>query len=253
MSARAWSDVIRQLESLKLPEARLCAKSLREELGKFTPRLSRHNTADTASIAQADQMVDYAVGQIKKNGVSVSMLPDEMFIAIENSMPPFLPQLQPASEAFRGKINRYSTLGTALRRTMVRAAWNNMAVAELRDLNRHRTGFRFSPLVPVGFYIPPVARHPLHETLLAKTRTLLQKLAADPEAPACFVYGLLLGTQVAFEHSTHLDKFIYEIELRTGMGSHFRYAEHLDSACKELLKKMPDLTGFITVGTAEPE
>lgn len=253
MSARAWSDVIRQLESLKLPEARLCAKNLREELGKFTPRLSRHSNADAASIAQAEQLLDYAVGQIRKNGVPAVMLPDEVFVSIENSAPHFLPPLQPASGAFRGKTNRYSTMGTAVRRTMVRAAWNNMAIAELRDLNRHRTGFRISPLVPTGFYIPPVARHPLQETLLAKVRTLLQKLATDPEAPACFVYGLLLGTQVAFEHSTHLDKFIYEIELRTGMGSHFRYAEHLDAACRELLKKLPDLAEFITVGTAEPE
>lgn len=253
MSARAWVEVIKQLDSLPLLEARRCAQSLREELGKFTPRLTRHSEADAASAAQAAQMVDYAVGQIKKNGVPVIMLPDEVFIAVENNMPPFLPQLQSVGDAFRNKVNRYSTTGTTVRRTMVRAAWNNMAIAELRDLNRHRTGHRFSPLVPTGFYIPPMARHPQHETLLAKMASLQKKLVADSAASAGFVYGLLLGTQVAFEHSTHLDKFIYEIELRTGMGSHFRYAEHLEAACGELLKKMPDLSGYITVGTAEPE
>jgi thymidylate synthase ThyX len=253
MPARAWTDVIRQLDSMPLPEVRACAQGLREELGKFTPRLVRHSTADDASIAQTLHLLSYATGQINKNGVPTALLRDEVSVSVENSMPHFLPPLQPLSEAFRCKTSRYSTPGTAVRRIMVRAAWNNMAIAELRDLNRHRTGHRFSPLVPTGFYLPPEARHPLHETLLAKKRAVLQKQASDPEHPASYVYGLLLGTQVAFEHSTHLDKFIYEIELRTGMGSHFRYAEHLNAAHTELLKKIPGLSGFITVGTAEPE
>jgi thymidylate synthase ThyX len=253
MSARAWVDVIKQLDSLPLPEAQTCAEGLRNELGKFTPRLNRHSKADDASIAQALQAINYAVERIKKNNVPFSMLPDEVFVAIENSTPGFLPPLQQTRDAFLCKANRYSAVGTTVRRTMVRAAWNNMAIAELRDLNRHRTGFRFSPLAPAGFYVPDVARHPLHAALLANKRDLLGKLVAGPSSAACYVYGLLLGTQVEFEHSTHLDKFIYEIELRTGLGSHFRYAEHLTAAHMELLKKIPELAGFITVGTAEPE
>jgi hypothetical protein len=67
------------------------------------------------------------------------------------------------------------------------------------------------------------------------------------------VYTLLLGTQVPFEHSTHLDKFIYEIELRTGLGAHFRYAEHLTAAYNELIKIEPELKKYIEMGTAEPE
>jgi hypothetical protein len=132
---------------------------------------------------------------------------------------------------------------------MVRAAWNNLAVAELRDLNRHRTGFRFSPFAPVGFYLPPEVSHEKQQELLKRKRALVEKLASHE----AFVYGLLLGTQVAFEHSMHLDKFIYEIELRTGMGAHFRYAEHLDAAATELIKVMPELAPFIRIGTAEPE
>ena len=32
------------------------------------------------------------------------------------------------------------------------------------------------------------------------------------KSPA-YVYGLLLGSQTPFEHSTHADKFVYEAEL----------------------------------------
>jgi hypothetical protein len=153
---------------------------------------------------------------------------------------------------FRGKTNRYSAMGPGIRRTMVRAAWNNMAVAELRDLNRHRTGFRYTTLAPAGFYLPPGIGHERLPELLRRQEEVVRGLAAH-ESGAAFAYGLLLGTQVAFEHSTHLDKFIYEIELRTGMGAHFRYAEHLAAAAAELLKAMPELAPFVRIGTAEPE
>jgi len=36
--------------------------------------------------------------------------------------------------------------GQAIRRMRVTFAWNNLAIAELRDLNRHRTGHRYTPL-----------------------------------------------------------------------------------------------------------
>jgi thymidylate synthase ThyX len=253
MTARAWADTIKQLDSLPLPEAHACAKGIREELAKFVPRLIRHSIPDDASSAQARLMIDCAVGQIKKYGVPSSNCGDEVFVSVDNDLPPFLTSLQSLGEAFSGKTNRYSAAGTVVRRVMVRAAWNNMAIAELRDLNRHRTGFRFSPLSPVGFYLPPNVIHEKCDALLARQKALVEKLAADKENCAAFVYGLFLGTQVAFEHSQHLDKFIYETELRTGMGAHFRYAEHLVAANAELLKKMPELTPFIKVGTAEPE
>ena len=90
----------------------------------------------------------------------IENLADEVFVSVERSYPAFLPDSQTIPEAFAGKANRYSTVGPALRRMFVRFAWNNISLAELRDLNRHRTGHRFSPLVPVGFYLPKEVRHP---------------------------------------------------------------------------------------------
>jgi hypothetical protein len=67
------------------------------------------------------------------------------------------------------------------------------------------------------------------------------------------VYSLLLGAQTPFEHSTHADKFIYEAELRTGMGAHFRYAEHLGAALREFFRQVPEAQAWVIEGTAEPE
>ena len=252
MSARVWAETIKLLDAIGIPEAQECAEKLRNELSKFVPRMMKHSYADDASRAQASQTFRYAIQRIKKMGAAITQLPDEVFLNVEQSTPSFLPNLSSMDESFAGKTNRYSTIGSTIKRMFVRAAWNNMAIAELRDLNRHRSGYRFSPLTPVGFYLPPGITHPLCDELLRQKKTFLEK-AVSSSSPSSFVYGLLLGTQVPFEHSTHLDKFIYEIELRTGLGAHFRYAEHLGAACNELTRKIPGLTNFIQVGTAEPE
>jgi hypothetical protein len=130
-------------------------------------------------------------------------------------------------------------------------AWNNMAIAELRDLNRHRTGNRYTPLIQAGFYLPPEIRHADHARQLQEQADLTRELMQ--RGSAAYVYSLLLGAQTPFEHSTHGDKFIYEAELRTGMGAHFRYAEHLSAALKEFLRQVPEARDWVVEGTAEPE
>jgi hypothetical protein len=68
-----------------------------------------------------------------------------------------------------------------------------------------------------------------------------------------YIYFTSLGHKYYFEHTTTADKFLYEMELRTGVGAHFKYAEH----CREVLKlwyeKYPELKGVIFEGSAEPE
>jgi hypothetical protein len=235
--------------------------------------MTRHSFKTPASESQAKQLFSYSINKIRNDGVGTANLSDEVYLQVMNDRPAFLPDLQSIENAFSGKRNRYCTVGTAARRAMVRAAWNNMAIAELRDLNRHRSGHRFSPLCPCGFYLPAeVSCHPQVKGLLDDYKVLIESMVASCDASPCdtspcgassqengddgaytYVYALLLGTQVPFEHSTHLDKFIYEIELRTGMGAHFRYAEHLAKASAILVQKMPELEPFIQIGNAEPE
>ncbi|MDR2578743.1 MAG: FAD-dependent thymidylate synthase [Chitinispirillales bacterium] len=253
MTARVWADTLRQLDSLPMPEAQKCAGMVRAELEKFVPRMTRHSFATDASADQAEQLISHSIYSIRKDGVSIDNIADEVYLKVMDDRPLFLPDLQTTDDAFAEKENRYCTVGTKVRRMMVRAAWNNMAVAELRDLNRHRSGYRFSPLLPRGFYMPAGVEHPRIAEVLRDYKALVESIAAQGSGAQAYVYGLLLGTQVEFEHSTHLDKFIYEIELRTGMGAHFRYADHLAKAAAALTGKKPELARFIQMGNAEPE
>jgi hypothetical protein len=174
-----------------------------------------------------------------------------VWVSVDRSAPPWLSESQEIGEALRHRANRYGWQGTATRRMRVAFSWNNLALAELRDLNRHRTGSRYTPLIQAGFYLPPEISREKHTGLLSEQLDLTRALI-ERGSPA-YVYSLLLGAQTPFEHSTHADKFIYEAELRTGVGAHFRYAEHLGAALREFFAQVPDARRWVAEGTAEPE
>jgi thymidylate synthase ThyX len=245
-----WAQTVKQLDSLPQPEARAAAKLIRDELLKQSPRLMRHSFAEKSHEEQARQELD-ASFRLGLARLSTAPLADEVWVKVDADTPPWLREEQPVAEALRHRANRYGHQGSATRRMRVTFAWNNMAIAELRDLNRHRTGHRYTPLIQAGFYLPPEIAHADHRALLdeqaALTRELMQR------GSAAYVYSLLLGAQTPFEHSTHADKFIYEAELRTGMGAHFRYAQHLGAALQEFVKQVPAAGPWVVEGTAEPE
>ena len=249
-SSRMWAATVKHLDSLDLPEARQAAKLIRDELLKQSPRLMRHSFAEKSFQAQAQQELAESL-RLGLARLSTKLLADEVWVKIDREAPTWLGEEQSVPEALKHRGNRYGYQGKATRRMRVAFAWNNMAIAELRDLNRHRTGHRYTPLIQAGFYLPPEITHAAHQPLLdeqaALTRELMQR-----GSPA-YVYTLLLGAQTPFEHSTHADKFIYEAELRTGMGAHYRYAEHLSAALREFTRQVPEAKDWVIEGTAEPE
>ncbi|MGA7724904.1 MAG: FAD-dependent thymidylate synthase [Opitutaceae bacterium] len=249
-TSRMWSLTVKQLDSLPNPEARAAAELIRAELLKQSPRLMKHSFAETSFEEQALQELAASL-ELGLGSLSNRPLGDEVWVRVDRSAPPWLPQWQALAEALRYRTNRYGQQGEATRRMRVAFAWNNMAIAELRDLNRHRTGNRYTPLIQAGFYLPPEIERGPHTALLDAQLELTRELMS--RGSSSYVYSLLLGAQTPFEHSTHADKFIYEAELRTGMGAHFRYAEHLGLALRGFLEQVPEAREWVVEGTAEPE
>lgn len=250
MSSRMWAEMVKHLDSLPQPEARAAAALIREELMKFSPRLMRHSFADDSYVRQAEDEINHSL-RLGLEQLSWRPLADRVWVKVDCEAPPFLPADQSVEDALRYRPNRYARHGRAVRRMRVAFAWNNIAVAELRDLNRHRTGHRYTPMIQAGFYLPPEIQPTGYEELLTAQTDLLRELMA--RGSAAYPYAMLLGSQTPFEHSTHGDKFIYEAELRTGMGAHFRYAEHLSAALAEFFRVVPEARSWVEEGTAEPE
>jgi thymidylate synthase ThyX len=249
-SSRMWAQTVKHLDSMPQLEARAAAAAIREELLKLSPRLMRHSGANPSYQEQARQELATA-HRLGLERLSAEPLADSVWVKVDRDTPPWLPEQQPVAEALRHRGNRYGQCGPAIRRMRVTFAWNNLAIAELRDLNRHRTGHRYTPLIQTGFYLPPEVPRAPHAGLLADQLALTREL--HQRGSPAYVYSLLLGAQTPFEHSTHADKFIYEAELRTGMGAHFRYAEHLSASLGEFFRQVPDARAWVAEGTAEPE
>jgi hypothetical protein len=241
-SARAWVSVCQHLLSHPLPEAVRCGERIRDELGLSAPRLIKHAKKLESMAAGHAAERAHAQRLLGALGTGAATLD----VLLPSGPIDFVADLAQHD-------NRYAYIGEGLRRTAVRFAWDGVAFAEIRDLNRHRTGTKYCPLVPVGFYaaqdesMRTLQWQPVGES--ANDAAIGKLLASDPT----YLYETLLGTQFPFEHTTTADKFLYEAELRTGTGAHYRYAKHLRDVLALWYEKFPQTKGLVLEGSAEPE
>ena len=265
MSARSWVQLCQYLLSHPVPEVVCLGEAIRSELNLCAPRMLRHAVAK-----------DYMQQGIKKEYEELCRLSQEQAaenlqntsIASDAAPTPLLDVTLPPEVSEQNLVddllyhsNRYAWVGSRLRRTAVRFGWNAVAMAELRDLNRHRTGTKYAPLVPVGFYcaqeqLPPdqFQRNEDFRILSGTGREVTCEARSYlSQSNDWYIYWTLLGTQYRFEHLTTGDKFIYEAELRTGSGSHFRYAKHLADVLRLWYTRFPKMKGVVLEGSAEPE
>ncbi len=256
-SARAWVSLCQQLLSHPLPEAQSLGEAIRGELALVAPRLLKHAAAQESFEKGTEKTLhNWYVEALDMD--SFAGVPNWKTAAapcpsLEVFAPPGALNLHNALEFHS---NRYAHTGEEMQRTAVRFGWNAVAFADIRDLNRHRTGTKFCPFVPRGFYgAVDQALHPQAiQTLCDNVSQLLFEQFFSLMANSPFsVYWTLLGTQFSFEHTTTADKFIYEAELRTGLGAHYRYAKHLHDVLALWYEKFPETRGLILEGQAEPE
>lgn len=258
MSARAWASLCTNLSSQPLPEAVALAESLRGELALAAPHMLRHATA--TDDARAGISREFATRRAIAANPPVANPAAHLDILTPDGVGG-----SDMATALSSHSNRYAWQGAALTRTAVRFSWDAVAFAEIRDLNRHRTGSKYSTLVPRGFYVaadqiprtdlPSAAEvegevsaaATFGDTLAKRARGLLA--SGDPT----YLYWTLLGTEFDFEHVTTADKFIYEAELRTGVGAHYRYAKHFHDALALWYERFPETRGLVLEGAAEPE
>lgn len=254
MSARGWVNLCQHLLSHPLPEAQRLGTLIQEELPLAAPRLLKHATAKDSIRNGWQREFENWQKLAGKSDTEHGEHPPTAYLEV------FAPSGVTESDfvddlAFHD--NRYAYTGENLKRTAIRFGWEAVALAEIRDLNRHRTGSKYCPLVPRGFYSAldqlPQENAALHTLSTIGSQASTQANDLLKSGDASFVYWTLLGTQYSFEHTTTADKFIYEAELRTGTGAHFRYARHLHDALALWFEKFPRTRGLILEGSAEPE
>ena len=263
-SARAWASISAHLQSHYLKELNLLGKEIADKLSIGAPRLLKHTKATETLKNHIQSEFDLVLSSTtstlwtnyNRNELYNEVIP-ETYLDVEDSWYPN----ELIADACKNRTNRYSPFGNVISRLYVRFCWIGMSFGEIRDLNRHRTGTKYCPLMPLGFYTAtdqlPKEDNDLTSVIknlaysFKNTTNYARELLVDKVGE--YIYFTSLGHQYYFEHTTTADKFLYEMELRTGVGSHYKYAEH----CKEVLKywynKYPETKFLLFEGTAEPE
>lgn len=242
-SARCWANISAHLQSHKLKELNDIGKEIQDKLSIGAPRLLKHCRPTDAIKAYYDREwklwnTDY-----------------DLFQGPNLYAPPMT--VKPEDLDFR--TNRYSPCSSNVSRIPVKFSWSHISFGEIRDLNRHRTGNKYCPFIPKGFYgsldqLPDEStisnNIKFFHTRFENTTWMAHNLMKEhPE----YVYFTNLGHQYLFEHTTTADKFLYEMELRTGVGAHYKYAEHCHEILELWYQKHPKTRGIIFEGSAEPE
>ena len=267
MSARGWVNLVQHLLSQPLPEARRLGELIRGELEISAPRMIKYARATRSTAELIDAEFKKLVAIAHHEAPFWEKTPPDDGSAATPHLSLLLPAgISPAEIArdLAGHDNRYAPVGSGLQRMGVRFGWSAVGFAEIRDLNRHRTGTKYCPQVPQGFYgaldqLPSLAeKHERRQAALAQQVQTGRSASARAGAllrqgePA-YIYWSLLGTEYPFEHTTTADKFIYEAELRTGLGAHYRYAKHLRDVLALWYQRFPETKGLVLEGSAEPE
>lgn len=264
MNARAFCETIKMIDSYDIKEFNECANLIRLELEKFVPRMIKHSFPTNSSKTQIHLKTLQMFDKIIKHSDSYCInTEDKIDLQI---MRGFADDNMFLTSAM-GKENRYCAYGDEFKRTSINVRWNNMSVAELRDMNRSRVGFRTSYLAPIGFYIPDDLLDSINnngdmklrvDNYIKNQHNIIVDFAKNENLD--YLYYLTLGNQVGFEHTQTLDKYLYSTELRTGLGAHFRYCDHYTKAFKKLLEckefsqeEKQYLKDNIDIGAAEPE
>lgn len=253
-SARAWANMSAHLQSHNLRELNLIGYEIEEKLKIGAPRLVKHCKANEAigNYYKYENNFEKNYCKMKNKFLPTSNQCDTSLKVHSNKKLDL--------DALSYRTNRYSPFGHTISQIPVTFSWEGITLGEIRDLNRHRTGSKYCSLVPIGFYgatdeIPDVNSNIgekinlLHNNFSNTSEVARNIMASNPE----YIYFTSLGHKYYFEHTTTADKFLYEMELRTGVGAHYKYAEHCRKALELWYQKYPQTKGLIFEGSAEPE
>jgi thymidylate synthase ThyX len=257
MSARGWVQLCQYLLSHPLPECNQLGEMIAQELNLSAPRLLRHAVSQKTTEAGLLDEQNHTKNLLSKLPVTEGIASDQAHLEVY--LPSFTTE-EDLTQDLQHHAHRYAYFGETIKRTSVRFGWDSVAFAEIRDLNRHRTGTKFCPPIPIGFYSAE-DEAPQNSDLQALIVNLANLgNASNQEArvalgkdDSSYVYWMLLGAQLPFEHLTTADKYLYEAELRTGLGAHYRYAKHLRESLVLWYKAFPKTKGLVQEGLAEPE
>jgi len=253
MSARSWVDVISYMLSFPCKEFNQIGEALKSELNCATPRLTKH----AHSKESTTKILKHNLEQlIHKKHFDYNIMVDDSGGYCH--VPFFDKDIMDLLDI---RENRYAGFTDTIRMTPVRFGWSQSGFAEIRDVNRHRTGSKRISWYPNGFHScadqcikdPDLSQQLLEyaEDQMRNNFEMCVKYLKEGNFEG--LYLLSLGHTFEWQHITTLDKFIYQAELRTGIGAHYAYARMMMECVGALENSIPGISGKMLLGTGEAE
>jgi thymidylate synthase ThyX len=260
-SARAWANVASHLQSHTLKELINLGAEIADKMAIGAPRLLKHTKASECHskvIKDTFESVRKVFNIIFPDSLGADYQKPKSFIDI--NAPKSINENKEMVNSMIHRTNRYSPFGTFANMTSVRFGWDGITFGDIRDLNRHRTGSKYIHLCPLGFYgaLDQIQEMCEESNVIVECDYESRYISSNARVMISnnvpeYIYFCKLGTQFKFEHVTTADKFIYEMELRTGLGAHYKYAEHCAEVLQLWYEEFPETKDLIFEGTAEPE
>lgn len=241
-SSREWVGLIKKLRSTRLEEFINVADSIENELKLIAPRMIKYGSPDDFS---------YAIENFKLNFGKRNYNPVYFSIPHFNITDISEFDLLRLNSLSRLRHNRYDDFGQ-FGHAPVRLRWDAAPIGEIRDIQRHRQGFRsVDYTVRMGTYLGILSReHSLKEEIEIIYKDWLDSVNIEFTLLESLTYCEIFGGCYPFKYHTSLSHAIYMIELRTGTGSHFKYADMF----REVYERAPDyVQRLIMLGEGEPE
>ncbi len=255
-SARSWVEVIKWLLSFsEIREEHELAQLIRKELEVLAPRMLKHAEVEKSvhhkKVLQTDDKIEEFYHTNRQNKYRPFLEINESSITCKYK--------STLVESLKGRTNRYSPFGSTINMMTVTYGWNSIPFAEIRDLNRHRTGNKICGEIPVDVYTAADQSPTPDDGYLVRLHSFLDNWAQFARNEFLnghdlnYLYWTSLGTCYSFYHSTTADKFLYTAELRTGLGAHYKYCQCFKDVLELWYKEYPESRGLLFEGTGEPE
>lgn len=288
-----WIRIIQSLCSNPWNETLDLANLIRDELKLISPRLIKHTWFNECRHKDYENKLTRAIkfsGITKTKGafyedlssgyktedafqilLGKGLQPTAVFDASSDDAEDKLGSILHVHQNMKYRKNRYDPVGSDLSIIPVSYGWRGVTQAEIRDMNRHRPGVRNISLRPEGFYFaedqinrvlqnnPSIElRDKAMELVQAGLKVAQMTLSLSNEvlnstSPWNVVYSTVLGNTFSFSHTSTFGHLIYECELRTGPGTHYRYRDHYLQLLEAVYKKFPLIKEFVLEGSGEPE
>ena len=235
-SARQWARLAQYLTSSDHLEFVDIGNLIIDQLKIASPRMAKH-TEKTEAFSQTSQ--EGVFEEQKELG----------FLNLDASDSGGYCEVygKPNANLLEVRKTRYCPFNESVNMIPVKFGWNKIPFAEIRDFSRHRTGSKSLDLKPRGYYFaqdqllkPDSKLGAIHVRAIDHSVKLQEQYNREEKS---WVYNALLGTEFSYSHTTTLNQFLYQCEIRTSKGAHFRYRELMNDVLNIFLDKNPDFKG----------